>query len=209
MKKLIFTLAFLLAIPPALFAGSETQLEALSYNSTGVTYANLALTPEQTNGTSVYCSDCVAGTSVCIAGGTGSQAYRANGVWSCLSAPTSVTVPIPTDFGFNFTGVPVTGTIGRWVMDRTITIPANYTASGNAAASQGSARVAATAQAIYSIFKNDTTAEGTCTYAISAKVCTFASNAGYTLAAGDSLSIVAPTADATLADVSITIGATK
>lgn len=65
-------------------AGSETKANNYSYTSTGTLFANLgnsAVTP-QTNGTGVYCQDCVI-APLCSGGGAGAWATRLNNAWNC------------------------------------------------------------------------------------------------------------------------------
>lgn len=95
------------------------------------------------------------------------------------------------------------GTIMQFVTPRAITIPAS------AAGSHAYVGTAATATADFDIQKNGLSA-GTLSFAIGANTGTFTVASDVSLAAGDRLSIVAPSPqDATLADLSITIAATR
>lgn len=115
----------------------------------------------------------------------------------------------PADFGFSFIGVPTTSTQIKYVVARTYTFPANLTASGNAASSQCSAGIAATGSSVFNIQHNGSTV-ATATFAASATTCTFSTQASFALASGDTLAIIAPVSvDATLANISITLGATR
>jgi hypothetical protein len=112
----------------------------------------------------------------------------------------------PADFGYDFIGTPTSSTTIKYVILRTFTVPANFAASGNAAASLCSASVAATGSAVFNIQHNGLTV-ATATFAPSSTVCTFSTQASFSLIAGDTLSVVAPTSpDATLSDISITLG---
>src|ERR1700691_3905047 len=51
-------------------AGSESKPLALSFTSSGVTFANLATVPSQVNGSLTYCSNCTA-SNPCSGGGGG------------------------------------------------------------------------------------------------------------------------------------------
>jgi len=73
---------------------SQVEIEATSdgvligsliFNGDGVqvsarTFANLAAA---SNGTYVYCSDCLKGSTPCSGASTGSRAWRENGAWNC------------------------------------------------------------------------------------------------------------------------------
>ena len=78
-------------------AGAESKPKALSFTSTGVTFANLGITPPQVNGTITLCTDCQQ-TSVCLGAGGGAVATRIAGVWQCgnptLAAVNDV-APVP------------------------------------------------------------------------------------------------------------------
>jgi hypothetical protein len=112
-------------------------------------------------------------------------------------------------FGFNLQGKPITGSIRRYVALWSYSIPANYTAAGAAPTSLCSCKTAPTdGNYIIAIYKN-ASAEGTCTVNTGANTGTFAANAAFTLAPGDTISIVAPTQDSTGADCSVSIGASQ
>lgn len=90
-------------------------------------------------------------------------------------------------------------TVLRYVAAEAMTIPAGMTGS------QGSAGTAATASTEFTVSKNGTSA-GTMTFAASGTTATFAAASDISLAAGDVLTVAGPaTADATLADVAVTI----
>jgi hypothetical protein len=71
-----------------------------------VTFANLTITPSQSNGTLVYVSDASA-SNPCVGGGSGAFALRVNGGWNCssgiVSSYTVATLP----------GSPATGTLAQ------------------------------------------------------------------------------------------------
>lgn len=95
--------------------------------------------------------------------------------------------------------------LARWVFARTVTFPTNF------AGSQASAGTPATAQTVFTLAKNGVQA-GTVTFAAGAGTASFASTGGavVTLAAGDVLTLTAPNpADATLADLAITLAGTR
>lgn len=74
--------------------------------------------------------------------------------------------------------------------------------------SKAVALTAATAETVFSI-QHDSVEVGTCTFAAAGTVGTFAAAAEFTIAAGETFSIVAPaTPDATLADITFTITGT-
>lgn len=115
----------------------------------------------------------------------------------------------PADFGYNFIGIPAGSLIIKYVLLRTYTFPANFTASGNAAASLCSARVGATASTVFTILHNGTQV-ATATFAPSSATCTFSTQSSFAGSSGDSIAIESPaSADATLSDISITLGATR
>ena len=66
-------------------AGSESKPLALSYTSSGVTFANLPVLPKQINGTWTYCSDC-AQANPCAGSGSGAVAMLINSGWDCSVA---------------------------------------------------------------------------------------------------------------------------
>lgn len=115
----------------------------------------------------------------------------------------------PADFGFDFIGVPSSNLLLKYVVLRSYTIPANFVASGNAASSSCSAGTAANDTAIFNIQHNGSTV-ATATFAGSATTCTFSTQAGFTLVAGDTLAVVSPASpDISLANISISLGTTR
>ena len=84
---------------------TNNYISSLSYSSTGVTFANLTLTPPQTNGTLVYCTDCQQ-TTTCAGSGSGAYAKMVAGVWKCIDG--TITGATSTPFAVN--GSPVAGT---------------------------------------------------------------------------------------------------
>jgi len=111
--------------------------------------------------------------------------------------------------GFNLPGKPVTGTIQRVSIPWYMQVPTNYAANGPAVASVCSCKTAPTSSYVITIEYNDSTSEGACTIAGSANAGTFSSNTAFLMNPGDTLSIVAPTTDATASDCSVTIGVSQ
>jgi hypothetical protein len=98
------------------------------------------------------------------------------------------------------TGKPATGAIVlTYVCPRAMTIPAAL--AGSAAA----ANTAATASTTFSLKKNGAAAFGTMIFAISGTVAALAAATPTVFAAGDILTITAPTQDASLADIGFTV----
>ena len=97
-------------------------------------------------------------------------------------------------------GKPTAGEeVARLAVSDAFTLPAGLTGS------RGSAGVAATASAVFSLKKNGTEF-GTATFAAAGTTATFAAASATSFAAGDVLTIVAPaTADSTLADIALTL----
>ena len=87
LKTSAFLIALFIASAGSAFA--QFKQNALSYTSTGVTFAQLTVTPPQTNGTVVYCPDC-SQTTACTGGGTGAWAIRLANAWTCSTATASV-----------------------------------------------------------------------------------------------------------------------
>lgn len=92
--------------------------------------------------------------------------------------------------------------VARLAVSDAFSLPAGLTGS------RGSAGVAATASAVFSLNKNGTPF-GTATFAAAGTVPTFAAASATDFTAGDVLTITAPaTADATLADIALTLDGT-
>ena len=84
-KACVTIVLMVLALCGAAWAGSESKPLALSYTSSGVTFANLPVLPKQVNGTWTYCSDC-AQANPCAGSGSGAVAVLINGGWDCSLA---------------------------------------------------------------------------------------------------------------------------
>jgi len=110
----------------------------------------------------------------------------------------------PFDLTAFYPGVPTASAIvTRVPVARAVTFPAGLTGS------IGSASVAATGSAAFSVQKNGVSV-ATITFAAGATSATFTADTAITLAAGDLLSIHAPaTADATLANVGFVLAGTR
>lgn len=121
-------------------------------------------------------------------------------VWNG-STWTAPTLSAPMDVGTSIIGLPGSGEkVLRYVFARAVTFSDDF------AGSYAKAGVAATASATFDIQKNGATV-GSLTFAVSGTTGTFTTSGGsVSFAAGDVLTIVAPsTADATLADIAITL----
>ena len=91
-------------------AGAESKPKALSFTSTGVTFANLGILPPQVNGTITLCTDCQQ-TSVCAGGGAGAWAMRLGGSWDCAAGTTAAFGDLASYVGpIGLTGSSVNGT---------------------------------------------------------------------------------------------------
>lgn len=113
-------------------------------------------------------------------------------------------VTFPYDLGAFFPGKPAASQLmGRIAAVRAFDLPAGLVGS---VASSGTASTAATS---ISLLKNGT-AFGSVAFAAGATAATFSAASAVAFAIGDTLSIQAPaTADATLADISITLTGTR
>ncbi|HQR17689.1 MAG TPA: hypothetical protein PK948_04945, partial [Gemmatimonadales bacterium] len=84
--------------------------ETPSFSAPSTLFANLG---SPSNGTMVYCSDCLIGTNPCVGSGNGAFAERLNGVWVCGEGNTftgSTSVPAVTATGGTKSGVVATST---------------------------------------------------------------------------------------------------
>jgi hypothetical protein len=98
------------------------------------------------------------------------------------------------------TGLPATGAIVlTYVCPRAMTIPTAL------AGSAAKANVAATGSTTFSLKKNGAAAFGTMIFAPSGTVAALAAATATVFAAGDILTITAPTQDGTLADIGFTV----
>lgn len=122
------------------------------------------------------------------------------GAWTSL--PTGEIQPY--DVGCSYIGAPTDGlVILRYPVTRAMSFPASMTGS------YGIAAIAATASSVFSIRKNGTQF-ATATFAIGGTTATFAAASSTSFAAGDILTIIAPTtADATLADLGFALTGTR
>jgi hypothetical protein len=103
------------------------------------------------------------------------------------------------DLAVDVPGRPASGsTIAKWVAPSAVTFRASL------AESVANAGTAATTSTVFSLKKNGTEF-ATATFAASGTTATFACAADTTFAAGDVLTLVAPTRDDTLADIAFTI----
>lgn len=103
------------------------------------------------------------------------------------------------DLIFDVPSRPASGsTLGKWVAPSPVTFKAGLTESA------ANADTAATASTVFSLKKNGTEF-ATVTFAASGTTATFVCAADTTFAAGDVLTMVAPTRDNTLADIAFTV----
>lgn len=129
----------------------------------------------------------------------------ANGIEAYeLLASGGAVAPVPYDVGTSIIGKPNNGEIVlRYVFARATTFPVNL------AGSQAKAGLAATASATFNVRKNGTNV-GSFVFAASGTVATFTMASATSFAVGDVLEIVAPgTADASLADIAVTLAGTR
>lgn len=142
---------------------------------------------------------------------TGAVWQKASGAWTVTGTSIKgtkgddglpgTTAAIVSFFGSSKPGA--SAVMGRFVATEAVTFPASLTGS------QGYADTAPTASAAFTVRKNGTNV-GTITFAAATKTATFTAASAITLAAGDRLDVIAPaSADATMADVSITLKGTR
>ena len=156
---------------------------AVSVNTTGFTAGMIPLYSVVTGTTTV--------TSY-----TDARSYAASAL--------SVGATQPYDLLMFFPGVPTSlQVMGRIIVPRAITLPASLTGS------YGSSIVAATAATTLTLAKNGSSI-GSVNFAISASTATFTFASSVSFAAGDLLTLTnQSTADATLANISVTLAATR
>jgi len=135
---------------------------------------------------------------------------RGASAWAAASAGSSTPTTQPYDMVAYYPGVPTASAkVSRVAFTRAVTFAAAF------AGSVASADVAATASTVFDVQKavsGSTTFSsiGSVTFAAGATVGSFALAGGASFATGDRLRILAPaTADATLADISITLVGTR
>ena len=123
---------------------------------------------------------------------------------SFAASALSVGTTQPYDLLMFFPGVPTASQVmGRIIVPRAITLPASLTGS------YGSSIVAATAATVLTLAKNGSSI-GSVNFAISASTATFTFASSVSFAAGDLLTLTNQTpADATLANISVTLAATR
>jgi hypothetical protein len=147
------------------------------------------------------------GSGVAIAAGD-EQVVRCDGAdVVAVAAPKSIAAlvgPQPYDIAGFYPGVPGSSALLlRFVAPRALTLPQSLTGS------QASAGAAATAQTDIGIEVNDIS-KGTVRFAAAATTATFIFSTEVALAAGDVLTLIAPaSADATLANIAITLAGTR
>ena len=126
------------------------------------------------------------------------------------SLQTQISSPKPVGIVYNFIGVPAATTRLSFVAPTIISLPANFAAGSSPAwASLCTARVAATSSTTFTIDDNYSPV-ATLNFGSNATTCTFSTQAAFSLAAGDTLTIISPASpDATLADIAITIGGSR
>jgi len=139
-----------------------------------------------------------------VSGGGGSIGFYLDNIFLQTQTGSAQPVVNPYDVVTFFSGVPgASEVLSRVVFTRQVAFPIAL------AGSYASAGIAATAETIVSTNKNGA-AFGTCTFAIAGTTCTFASTVGALFSAGDVLTVVGPgSADATLADIAITLAGTR
>ena len=148
-----------------------------------------------------------AGSGVAIAAGD-EQLVRCDGTDVVAVAPPKSLGALagaqPYDIASFYPGVPGSAALLlRFAAPRSVTLPQNLTGS------HASAGTAATAQTDIGIQVNGVS-KGTVRFAAAATTATFIFSTQVTLAAGDVLTLAAPgSADATLADISITLAGTR
>ncbi len=188
---------------PTIAAGAVTLADMANLaanrivgNNTGSPAAPIALTASQVK------------VLLAIAAGdvSGLAAIASSGSASDLSSGTVPSARLPTqryDIATFYPGVPGNSQLVlRWQAPRAVTIPSGGTNS------QASAGTAATGSTTFTIKQNGSSV-GTVVWSASGTSGAFTISSTINLAAGDVLTITGPsTADATLADISITLAAT-
>jgi hypothetical protein len=180
-----------LPTPYSLPTASSSVLGGVKVDGSTITISNGVISASQSS------SYILPTASASTLGGVkvdGSTILISNGV---ISVPNTA---IPYDIASNAAGLPGAGaTIMMVAISRAMTL-----ASG-LANSVAKAGTGATAQAVFTLNKNGTNV-GTLTFTAGATTGTFASSSQISLAAGDVLTLIAPsTQDATLADIAWTL----
>jgi hypothetical protein len=161
----------------------------------------------RTSGGFVVTVRTASGSGVAIAAGD-EQVLRCDGTDVVAVAPpksiAALAGPQPYDIASFYPGVPGSSALLlRFVAPRAVTLPQNLTGS------YASAAAATTAQTDIDI-RVGGVSKGTVRFAVAATTATFIFANAVSLAAGDVLTLIAPaTADATLADISITLAGTR
>ena len=187
----------------AVFLNASDDSAALTSTALGATYVNLDVRLEagETLGTATQSEVAAARTST-----TGGVYASLDARLEAIETATTTPVSQPFDVHAFYPGtLPANAKIYRGKLARAVTFPENFYGA------QFSASANATASTIFDIQKNGSSI-GSCTIAAGGTTPTFASSGGaaQTFAAGDLLTILAPaTADATLADPSITLAGTR
>jgi len=115
--------------------------------------------------------------------------------------------PKPVGIPYDFIAVPAANVVLRFATPVALTFPANLAAGTPAPASVCNAKTVPTADTVFSIQRDDVQI-ATATFAAGSHGCTFSTQASFTMAATETLSIVSSgSPDATIANIAITIGA--
>jgi hypothetical protein len=174
------------------------------------------LVPATGGGTSNFLrSDCTfvppPTASACASGAPGLVPATGGGTANFLRADCTFAAPPgsdkPFDIAMFWPGVPPNSAIVNIAITRAVSCVAALTGS------VGNARVAATASTVVTLKKivaGSPTTVGTATFAISGTTATFAAGSPISLAAGNDIQFAFPaSADATLADIAITLQCTR